>query len=99
MCTKNRIHTPRCLVREAGSYFYVAVILLYGFVYSFWFGRYCAVGRSASVRSCARVRPVPSTSLYQHKFSDAFEEKMQSLIKGIGTTCYTVAIQDSVIHK
>ena len=42
---------------------------------------------------------LPSPSKYQHKFSDAFEEKMQSLIKGIGTTCYTVAIQDSVIHK
>lgn len=35
----------------------------------------------------------------QHKFSDGFEEKMKSLIRGIGTTCYTVAIQDSVIRK
>jgi len=35
----------------------------------------------------------------QHKFSDIFEEKMQALIKNIGATCYTVAIQDSVIRK
>lgn len=35
----------------------------------------------------------------QHKFSDGFEEEMKSLIRGIGTTCYTVAIQDSVIRK
>lgn len=33
------------------------------------------------------------------KFSDEFEEKMQSLIKDIGSTCYTITIQDSVIHK
>ena len=35
----------------------------------------------------------------QHKFSDVFEEKMQSLIRGIGTICYTVTIQDPVINK
>lgn len=35
----------------------------------------------------------------QHTFSNAFEEKMQLLLNGIGTTCYTVAIQDSVIRK
>ena len=35
----------------------------------------------------------------QHEFSDDFERKMQSLIRGIGATCYTVAIQDSVIRK
>lgn len=35
----------------------------------------------------------------QHEFSNGFEEKMQSLIRDIGTKCYTVAIQDSVIHK
>ena len=35
----------------------------------------------------------------QHKFSDDFERKMQSLIKGIGATYYTVAIQDSVFRK
>ena len=34
----------------------------------------------------------------QHKFSDDFERKMQSLIRTIGATCYTVAIQDSMIH-
>ena len=42
---------------------------------------------------------LPSPNECQHKFSNGFEEKMQSLIKGISTNCYTVAIQDSVIHK
>ena len=42
---------------------------------------------------------LPPPNECQHKFSDGFEEKMLSLIKGIGTTCYTLAIQDSVIHK
>lgn len=42
---------------------------------------------------------LPPPTECQHKFSDAFEEKMQLLIKGIGTTCCTVAIQDSVIHR
>ena len=42
---------------------------------------------------------LPPPDKCQHKFSDAFEEKMQSLIKAIGANCYTVAIQDSVIHK
>ena len=41
--------------------------------------------------------PHPNECL--HKFSDDFEEKMRFLIKGIGTKCYTVAIQDSVIRK
>ena len=35
----------------------------------------------------------------QHKFSHAFEEKMCSLINGMGTKCYTISIQDSVIRK
>lgn len=42
---------------------------------------------------------LPPPDECQHKFSDAFEEKMQSLIRGIGTICYTVTIQDPVIHK
>ena len=42
---------------------------------------------------------LPPPDKCQHKFSGGFEEKMKSLIKGIGTTCYTVTIQDSVIHK
>ena len=42
---------------------------------------------------------LPPPNECQHKFSDGFERKMQSLIRGIGATCYTVAIQDSVIHK
>ena len=42
---------------------------------------------------------LPPPNECRHKFSDRFEEKMQSLISGIGTTCCTVAIQDSVIRK
>ena len=42
---------------------------------------------------------LPSPNECQHKFSDTFEEKIQSLIRGIGIKCYTVAIQDSMIHK
>ena len=42
---------------------------------------------------------LPPPNECQHKFSDVFEEEMQLLIKGIGTTCYTVSIQDSTIHK
>lgn len=42
---------------------------------------------------------LPPPTECQHKFSDNFERKMQSLIKGIGTNCYAVAIRDSVIHK
>lgn len=41
--------------------------------------------------------PIPNEC--QHKFSDGFEEKMQSLIRGIGSKCYTVTIQDSMLHK
>ena len=42
---------------------------------------------------------LPPPNECQHKFSADFEEKMQSLIRGIGTKCYTVAIQDPVIRK
>lgn len=42
---------------------------------------------------------LPPPNECQHKFSDIFEEKMQALIKNIGATCYTIAIQDSVIRK
>ena len=42
---------------------------------------------------------LPPSDECQHKFSDALEEKMQSLIRGMGTKCYTVAIQESMIHK
>ena len=42
---------------------------------------------------------LPPPNECQNTFSDAFEEKMQSLIRGIGTICYTVTIQDPVIHK
>lgn len=42
---------------------------------------------------------LPPPAECQHKFSDDFERKIQSLIRGIGATCYTVAIQDSVIRK
>ena len=42
---------------------------------------------------------LPPPNECQHKFSDIFEEKMCALINGVGTKCYTVSIQDSVIHK
>ena len=42
---------------------------------------------------------LPPPNECQHKFSDKFEEKMQSLIRGIGAKCYTVEIQNSSISK
>ena len=42
---------------------------------------------------------LPPDNECPHKFSDDFERKMQSLIRGIGITCYTVTIQDSTISK
>ena len=42
---------------------------------------------------------LPAPEECNHKFSKRFEEKMQLLIKGIGTTCCTIVIQDSVIRK
>ena len=41
--------------------------------------------------------PLPNEC--QHNFSKGFEEKMQSLIRGVGATCYTVTIQNSMIRK
>ena len=41
--------------------------------------------------------PIPNEC--QHKFSDDFERKMQSLIGGMSTKCYAIAIQDCSIHK
>ena len=45
------------------------------------------------------IASLPSPKECNHKFSDAFEEKMQSLIRGIGPQSCAVAIQDSVIYK
>lgn len=42
---------------------------------------------------------LPPPNECQHKFSAGFEMKMQSLIRGIGTKCYTITIQDSMIRK
>ena len=55
-------------------------------------------------QAAAELATAPNDSLSppcecRHKFSNKFEEKMQSLIMGIGTKCYTVAFQDSVIRK
>ena len=55
--------------------------------------------QAAAELATALNSSLPHSNKCQHKFSDAFEEKMQSLIRNVGTTCYTVAIQDSVIHK
>ena len=45
------------------------------------------------------IASLPSPKECNHKFSDAFEQKMQSIIRGIGTKSCAVAIQDSVIYK
>lgn len=42
---------------------------------------------------------LPPPKECQHKFSNKFKEKIQTLIRNIDTTCYIVAIQDSLIHK
>ena len=55
--------------------------------------------QAATELAMALNNSLPPPDKCQHKFSDEFEEKMQSLIRGMGTTCYTVTIQDSVIHK
>lgn len=55
--------------------------------------------QAAAELATALNSSLPHPNEFQHKFSDAFEKKMQSLIRNIGTTCYTVAIQDSVIRK
>ena len=45
------------------------------------------------------IASLPAPEECNHKLSKRFEEKMQSLIRGIGAKCYTVTIQDSVIRK
>lgn len=55
--------------------------------------------QAAAELATALNSSLPHPNECQHQFSDAFEEKMQSLIRNIGTTCYTVAIQDSMIRK
>ena len=47
----------------------------------------------------AIIASLPAPEECNHKFSDEFEEKMQSLIRGTGTKSCVVAIQDSVIYK
>ena len=55
--------------------------------------------QAAAELATALNNSLPPPNECQHKFSDEFERKMQPLIKGIGTTCYTATIQDPVIHK
>ena len=55
--------------------------------------------QAAAELATALIDSLPPPNECHHKFSDGFEKKMQSFIKGIGSKCYTVAIQDSVIHK
>ena len=54
-----------------------------------------------AAEKCAEaiIASLPAPEECNHKFSKRFEEKMQSLINGIGTKCYTVAIQDFTINK
>ena len=58
-----------------------------------------ALRQAAEKCAEAIIASLPTPEECGHKFSDEFEEKMQSLINGIGTKCYTVAIQDSTISK
>lgn len=55
--------------------------------------------QAASELATAFNDALPPPNKCQHKFSDEFEEKMQSLIRGIGTKCYSIAIQESMIYK
>ena len=55
--------------------------------------------QAAAELAAAINNNLPPPNECQHRFSDGFEEKMQSLIRGMGTKCYTVAIQNSMIHK
>lgn len=54
-----------------------------------------------AAEKCAEaiIASLPAPEECNHKFSKQFEEKMQSLINGIGTNCYTITIQDPVISK
>lgn len=54
-----------------------------------------------TAEKCAEaiIASLPAPEECNHKFSKRFEEKMQSLIRGIGAKSYTVAIPDSAIHK
>lgn len=58
-----------------------------------------ALRQAAEKCAEAIIASLPTPEECSHKFSDEFEEKMQSLIKGTGTKSCTIAIQDSVIYK
>lgn len=55
--------------------------------------------QAAAEMATALNDSLPPPNECQHRFSDKFEEKMQSLIRGIGAKCYTVEIQNSTISK
>ena len=55
--------------------------------------------QAAEQYAAAIITSLPAPEECNHKFSKRFEEKMQSLINGIGTNCYTITIQDPVISK
>ena len=55
--------------------------------------------QAASELATALNKSLPPSNKCQHKFSDRFEEKIPSLIKVIGNTCYAVIIQDPAVHK
>lgn len=54
-----------------------------------------------AAEKCAEaiIASLPSPEECKHKFSDAFEKKIQSLIRGISPQSCALAIQDSVIYK
>lgn len=47
----------------------------------------------------AIIASLPAPEECNHKFSKRFEEKMQSLINGVGTNCFSIAIYDPTISK
>lgn len=55
--------------------------------------------QAATELATALSNSLPPTIECQHKFFDGFEEKMQALIRDMGTKYHTVTIQDSVIRK
>ena len=54
-----------------------------------------------AAEKCAEaiIAGLPAPEECNHKFSKRFEEKMQSLIQGMGSKCYILELHDSIIHK
>ena len=55
--------------------------------------------QAAEQYAAAIITSLPAPEECNHKFSKRFEEKMQSLINGVGTNCFSIAIHDPAISK